>query len=66
MLSNVQRARTQLMQAKVSGNEIRFKQLLENMEQLQYKLFLLDRIEFAHDFEELVPFLKEYLYGDSK
>jgi hypothetical protein len=64
VLSNIQRSRTQLMQAKVAGNELWFRELISNMESLQYKLFLLDRIQYAHDFEELVPFLKEYLYGN--
>lgn len=66
VLGNVDRLRWHLITARVAGNELQYKQLLNNMEILQYKLFLLDRIQFAHDFEELIPFLKEYLYGSWK
>gem|GEM_PF-4792874 len=55
--------RGKLLTAKTVGNQLLFEQYRKDMESLQYKLFLLDRIQFSHDFEELVPFLKEFLYG---
>ena len=63
VLSSIERVRVQLENSKTAGNAALFQQYSTNMETLQVKLFLLDRIQFAHDFEELVPFLKEYLYG---
>jgi len=63
VLVSVEEVRAELLMAKNDGNTQVFQQHLTTMEWLQVKLFLLDRIQFAHDFEELVPFLKEYLYG---
>jgi len=63
VLSQVEWVRWLLQASKESWNGVLFQQYLNQMESLQYKLFLLDRIQFSHDFEELVPFLKEYLYG---
>ncbi len=63
VLRDVERKRAQLEWAKAVGKYEEYKQLSQTMEILQYKLFLLDRVQFSHDFEELVPFLKEYLYG---
>lgn len=64
VLRSVERVRNQIVAARDIGAEMSFRSLLGTMEGLQYKLFLLDRIQFAHDFEEMVPFLKEYLYGN--
>lgn len=62
VLSDIKKVRISLSESKKAWNELIFQSWLQSMEQLQYRLFLLDRIEFSHDFEELVPFLKEYLY----
>ncbi len=64
VLRSIQSISNQSTVALESWNELSFKNLASTMEWLQYKLFLLDRIQFAHDFEEMVPFLKEYLYGN--
>ncbi len=66
IIQSVDNLRVQLVASKTVGNKLMFEQHLKSMESLQYKLFLLDRIQFAHDFEELVPFLKEFLYGGGK
>jgi len=63
VISDVDSLRGKLLTAKTVGNQLLFEQYRKDMESLQYKLFLLDRIQFSHDFEELVPFLKEFLYG---
>ncbi len=63
LLQTIDRVRVELEDSKRVWNEARFQQYLRNMETLQSKLFLIDRIQFAHDFEEMVPFLKEFLYG---
>ena len=62
-LADIKQVNKELEKSKLWGYDLLFKQLSAQMEQLQYRLFLLDRIQFAHDFEELIPFLKEYLYG---
>ncbi len=63
VLNSIERLRIQIDTAKRTWNTLQYTQLINNMETLQIKLFMLDRIQFAHDFEELVPFLKKYLYG---
>lgn len=35
--------------------------IVTKMERLQYELFVLDRMLYSSDFEEMVPFIKDYL-----
>lgn len=64
-LTGVRTTKEQLIQARLRWDTILFNNLQSTMEWFQHTLFLLDRILFAHDFEEMMPFLKEYLSSNS-
>lgn len=64
-IQSIASLRNQLTLARNSGDSQMFRQLLPRMELLQYQLFLLNQIESSSNFEELVPFLKQYLYEES-
>jgi len=65
LLSRVNMLRETMEITKKQWAEDTYKLIVNKMEVFQYRLFVLDRMLFATDFEEIVPFVKQYLSWDN-
>lgn len=61
LLSRINIMRETMQTTKKQGSKDTYTLIVTKMEDLQYRLFVMDRMLFASDFEEIVPFVKEYL-----